>query len=316
MKRENTRTLDAIAEEITQLERANIFDIGGLLIEAKAQCEHGQWLPWLKTEFAWSADTAERYMNVARLGEKFRTVRNLKLAANTLYALAGCDDQLFGGVLGLSDDDLPDVIDELSKRATQKRLTPEDAEIVIERVVTVKSGRANHGDYPDATLIKLEGISDPSSEFSEPWHKEAIAALKELRPAADETADAIVDEIELAYLEAERIREAEEAPVVRDETDDILDGPPPVLPPPTTPPEPQKIGPGTNWAEQEPFDRGVASLLPLCSKPISRLIGTYTSAQLYEVRYLLDAAAAATDHRSLVWEQVYPPDDDGKTEAA
>jgi hypothetical protein len=76
MKRKNERSLDTIADDINQLERANIFDIGGLLIEAKAQCEHGQWMPWLETEFAWSADTAERYMKVARLGEKFRTVRN------------------------------------------------------------------------------------------------------------------------------------------------------------------------------------------------------------------------------------------------
>ena len=39
---------------------------GELLIEAKAQVEHGQWLPWLKDNFAGSARTAQAYTRVAR----------------------------------------------------------------------------------------------------------------------------------------------------------------------------------------------------------------------------------------------------------
>jgi hypothetical protein len=42
--RKNVRPLDAIAEDINKLERKNIFDIGDLLLEARAQCEPGQWL--------------------------------------------------------------------------------------------------------------------------------------------------------------------------------------------------------------------------------------------------------------------------------
>src|SRR5665213_66127 len=94
MKQENTRTLDVIADDINLLARGNIFDIGDLLIEAKAQCEHGQWLAWLHAEFDWaSVDTAERYIKVAKLGAKFRTVRNLKLAATTLYRLADHENE-------------------------------------------------------------------------------------------------------------------------------------------------------------------------------------------------------------------------------
>ena len=43
-RRKNVRDLDTIADDIRKLERANIFDVGDLLIEAKAQCAHGQWL--------------------------------------------------------------------------------------------------------------------------------------------------------------------------------------------------------------------------------------------------------------------------------
>src|SRR6516162_8613974 len=96
----NRRSLDAIADEIHGLERKGIFEIGDLLLEARAQCEHGDWLSWLSTEFAWSTSTAENYMAVSRLGAKFPTVGNLKLAARSLYELASRN----------GDDDLATII--------------------------------------------------------------------------------------------------------------------------------------------------------------------------------------------------------------
>ena len=39
---------------------------GELLIEAKAQVEHGQWLPWLQDNFSGSARTSQTYIRVAR----------------------------------------------------------------------------------------------------------------------------------------------------------------------------------------------------------------------------------------------------------
>jgi ABC-type uncharacterized transport system ATPase component len=39
---------------------------GDLLIEAKAQLKHGQWLPWLKEHCAVSDRTARLYMRLAR----------------------------------------------------------------------------------------------------------------------------------------------------------------------------------------------------------------------------------------------------------
>ena len=83
MTKKNTRSLEKIADDIHKIERTNVFDVGDLLIEAKAQCEHGDWIPWLDAEFDWSVDTAENYMRVAELGAKFRNLRNLKLGRTT-----------------------------------------------------------------------------------------------------------------------------------------------------------------------------------------------------------------------------------------
>ena len=43
---------------------------GDLLIEAKAQLNHGQWLPWLRDHCAISERTARLYMRLARHREK------------------------------------------------------------------------------------------------------------------------------------------------------------------------------------------------------------------------------------------------------
>jgi Protein of unknown function (DUF3102) len=250
MKQKNARSLDAIADDINRLKRANIFDIGDLLVEAKAQCEHGEWLDWLSAEFEWaSVDTAERYMKVAKLSAQFRSVRNLKLAATTLYRLVDHEDE----------DELPAILKELTKHATKTRLKPVEAN----RVMQVGIGRHRFGNHPDATLEKLVDL-DQHNHTS--WYEGAVLALQERNPKTSEAADAIVDEIE---QEAERILfETDEADA--DETNDILDGPPPTLPPPT-PPEPQKIS-GTNWAEQEEFDETVREQLRLSTKPIERFV--------------------------------------------
>jgi hypothetical protein len=66
----------------------DIVEIGGHLTEAKERCPHGEWLPWLKQEFAWSDDTALRLMRVYAL-VKSRKLRNLeRLGPSVLYLLS------------------------------------------------------------------------------------------------------------------------------------------------------------------------------------------------------------------------------------
>src|SRR5262245_56639652 len=117
MTRKNTRTLDTIANDIHTLERKNIIEIGELLLEANAQCEHGEWLDWLLEEFEWSVATAERYMKVAKLCSNFRNPQNLKLAKTALYELASHKNE----------EDLPEIIATLAKHATKSRMEVGDA---------------------------------------------------------------------------------------------------------------------------------------------------------------------------------------------
>jgi hypothetical protein len=298
-KQKNVRTLDTIADNIHKLERGNIIDIGDLLLEAKAQCReehgHGEWLDWLYAEFEWSVSTAERYMRVAGLSAKFVSLKNLKLTKTTLYQLADHE----------CEEDLPAIINELANHATQMRLTPHDAE----RVIQIGIARYRFGDRPDATLVQLMELDSDES-----WYEKAVAALQEREPKTGEDAKSIVDEIEQEYVEAERkadpdidrmsraeysawlakaeAKEEEEEEAER-EADSILDGTPPALPPPTTPPEPQKLGADTEWEGRETFADAVTVLLGLRTKPVGRFVGMFSPDVLREVGDFLMAVAAA-----------------------
>ncbi|WP_161855601.1 DUF3102 domain-containing protein [Bradyrhizobium sp. CCBAU 051011] len=291
MTKRKNRSLDTIADDISKLKRDHIFDVGDLLIEAKEQCEHGQWLDWLDDEFEWSVDTAENYMKVAELASKFRPLRNLKLAKTTLYTLAGSD---------YDDDTIGAIINELEKHATRTRLKPCDAR----RIIDIGFGRHHYGDYPDATLFKLADIDWTRGE---PFHEKAVTALKERKPETDEAAEAIVDEIVAEQREADRVRrEAEQAEMLRNiersiesdneaerEAEAILDGPPPELPS-ITPPEPQKFSASTLWAGTGSFDRAVRDLLDLRTKPAERFVGVFSPTELRAVSEFMIAVAEAS----------------------
>jgi hypothetical protein len=216
-------------------------------------------------------------MRVAEPGARFRNLRNLKLGATTLYWLADHVDK----------QDLPAVINELAKHAEAKRLPPREAE----RVIQIGIGRRRFGnEFPDAALAQLARL-----DGDRPWHKKAIAELREHRPSSDEAASRIVDEVsdrfEAKMAKDEAAMQAllrERAEESKNEHDPILDGDPPVLPPPITPPEPQKLGGG----EQEIFTIAVKQLRCLQTKPLGKFAGLCSPTELREVIDFLTAVAA------------------------
>jgi Protein of unknown function (DUF3102) len=74
------------------------FEIGQELIKRKEEMPRGKWLPWLATEFAWDARTAQRFMRAANtLGEKADVVRNLE--ATALYKLSETPKKTLDNIL-------------------------------------------------------------------------------------------------------------------------------------------------------------------------------------------------------------------------
>lgn len=56
------------------------------MIEVKERLGHGNWLPWLESEFGWSHTIANNFMNVA---QNFPQIaNNLQFQSRALYLLA------------------------------------------------------------------------------------------------------------------------------------------------------------------------------------------------------------------------------------
>ena len=103
----------ATASILTAIQRA--IAAGKLLLEAKAQLKHGQWLPWLKRNCKFPARTATHYMRLARRDAEIGNLADLlardaveqleepldpvmaegkRLARNVQLATARCLDEI------------------------------------------------------------------------------------------------------------------------------------------------------------------------------------------------------------------------------
>jgi hypothetical protein len=85
---------NSLAEHAAEIRRlgkrvvADVIEIGARLTECKRICGHGQWLPWLDREFGWSADTAERFIQVNALSNQIPQLAEFNLPISGLYVLA------------------------------------------------------------------------------------------------------------------------------------------------------------------------------------------------------------------------------------
>ena len=88
------RSLSTIVGEIRKTLRndiGNIIKRGDLLLEAKDQLGHGEWLPWLEENFDMEERTAQRAMAAAKFAAKYDNVSDLRLTKAALYELSTGD---------------------------------------------------------------------------------------------------------------------------------------------------------------------------------------------------------------------------------
>lgn len=84
-------TIVAEIRETCRNDTVNVIKRGNLLIEAKDQVKHGEWLTWLDQNFAMDARTAQRAMAAAKFVVKYDSVSYLNLSVDALYELSAGD---------------------------------------------------------------------------------------------------------------------------------------------------------------------------------------------------------------------------------
>jgi hypothetical protein len=90
------RTIDVITDELhaaLRRETADILTIGRLLSEAKEKIPHGEWLPWLKTEFSMSERSVQKYVKAADYAAKYELGADLNLSPTALFLLSRYDQR-------------------------------------------------------------------------------------------------------------------------------------------------------------------------------------------------------------------------------
>jgi hypothetical protein len=87
----HAKALAQHADSIRRLHRqtlGNLVEIGRLLITCKNLVGHGNWLPWLRREFARSERTARNYIAVHEyFGTKSANIADLSIDLTSLYLI-------------------------------------------------------------------------------------------------------------------------------------------------------------------------------------------------------------------------------------
>jgi len=135
--RNNQTTPRPLPEITLELHKAirretnDVIAIGDLLREARAQVKHGEWLPWLKGEFALGEQTARNYMNASKFAKQFLQIPNvgdLKLHTSVIYFLSQRAGDPWSGY---SAEQQREAIGAVLKAAAEKWLTVEQAESIV-----------------------------------------------------------------------------------------------------------------------------------------------------------------------------------------
>ena len=205
------RDIRVITAEINFFKRQAgeaVYEIGRCLLEAKAQLRHGEWLPWLRDEAAFSEASAQRYMRLAREYGESRIVTDLGAGkALELLALPESQRERFveeNDVLAMTKEQLRQAIRERDEAKVAE--ARERARAETEECSRVKM------EQDMAALKKLHAAAVETQHIKEEALAKAEAELKELhsRPVevAVETRDAAPEQIAAARAEGEKAAEA------------------------------------------------------------------------------------------------------------
>jgi hypothetical protein len=162
-RRSANRTLPVITDELSialKRETSDISIIGGLLVEARTQLNHGRWYEWLRENFSLSRQSADRYVKLHKALVKTPKISDLKLR--------------------------PTLLDQLFLRPPKRSFLPEVREAILAEAITKWVGLT--WAYEIEREIKRENEAIERGEFVlPPWEEEPEAEqdrpLPDLPPA-------------------------------------------------------------------------------------------------------------------------------------
>jgi hypothetical protein len=211
------RRLEQLADEINEKHRAFEAGIrktlddgircGELLLEAKEQCEHGTWLPWLAANFDGSERSAQGYMRLYR--------RRDELRANTQgLAYLGIED-------ALKELAAPKPLPFRVSLPEGGQLTADSQEELDEKVaVHIREQSEQLDRETDEKVGEARSeLEAKIEEREEVWRKKQAGLLAKFgveptRTIADELGEADLEALVKAYLDAKNERRDEAVRII------------------------------------------------------------------------------------------------------
>jgi hypothetical protein len=148
---------------------ADIVEIGLDLLAVKDRLPHGQFTPWLQTEFGWSERQARNFMNVADwLRPKTAILADLPIQPTAAYLLAA-----------------PSVPDEARQEAVERAEAGEEINTAVAREIVADARKARKRS-PDADRLSAQ-LDRALERYLVRWPDEKLPELaRQLREFADE----------------------------------------------------------------------------------------------------------------------------------
>jgi hypothetical protein len=216
----NLRPLAEISAEIYRTERQSVLTLGKLLLEAKEQLKHGEWLSYLKS-IGWGDRNAQLHMAVARLAANTKLVADLDAAPTALYQLTW--------IAGEYADALPLAIARLKKSVERGDTAAQQRQVVT---LSPQAKEAEDAGFKNITELALQAASDAFNQncFGDEARYKSMMdqsrAIIKANPKTDDELKAVIAENPIpvpAGIEDESDEDEDEA----DETDEVETLPPP-----------------------------------------------------------------------------------------
>lgn len=185
----------------------NLIEIGRRLNEAKAQLNHGDWLPWLNDKVEFSERTAQNLMRIAREYTNTQLVSDLGLQKAILMIGMGTEEEREAFVS--QPHELPSGVEKMVADMTAKELQQ-----VMDELEAVKK---KHAEEIQQMTLQIAALEENAEEEGR-MQADAVAELREKLDNAKKKAIEREKRVQELKKELEAARAEVQAPAEPDET--------------------------------------------------------------------------------------------------
>lgn len=185
----------------------NLIEIGRRLNEAKAQLNHGDWLPWLNDKVEFSERTAQNLMRIAREYTNTQLVSDLGLQKAILMIGMGTEEEREAFVS--QPHELPSGVEKMVADMTAKELQQ-----VMDELEAVKK---KHAEEMQQMTLQITALEENAKEEGR-MQADAVAKLQERLDNAKKKAIEREKRVQELKKELEAAKAEVQAPAEPDET--------------------------------------------------------------------------------------------------